>query len=89
MQQDAIERLNLHQLLLEPEILAAAEPDVNLAAPLVAMKGLIPARTRATARSTPVRCISSCCAGCATRPTPRATSFPTRSSPRSLHDFGR
>ena len=30
MQQDAIERLGLHQLLLEPEMLAAVEPDVHL-----------------------------------------------------------
>ena len=30
MQQDAIERLNLRQLLLEPELMAAIEPDVNM-----------------------------------------------------------
>lgn len=35
MQQDAMERLNLRQLLLEPEMLAVVEPSVDLAATLV------------------------------------------------------
>src|SRR5512144_1903441 len=30
MQQDALERLNLKQMLLEPELLQAVEPDVHL-----------------------------------------------------------
>jgi Mg-chelatase subunit ChlD len=50
MQQDAIERLNLRELLLEPELLAAVEPDVHLAAELVALNQAMPTQTRATAR---------------------------------------
>lgn len=50
MQQDALERLNLRQMLLEPEMLAAAEPDVHLVATLVSLKNVIPAKTRDTAR---------------------------------------
>jgi Mg-chelatase subunit ChlD len=37
-------------MLLEPEMLAAVEPDVHLAATLVSLKSVIPARTRETAR---------------------------------------
>jgi Mg-chelatase subunit ChlD len=50
MQQDAIERLGLHELLLEPELLDAVEPDVSLVSTLVALNRAIPARTRETAR---------------------------------------
>ncbi len=50
MQQDAMERLNLKQLLLEREMLEALQPDVHLVATLVALKSAIPARTRETAR---------------------------------------
>lgn len=50
MQQDALERLNLRQMLLEPELLAQVDPDVHLVASLVSLSGVIPARTRETAR---------------------------------------
>jgi Mg-chelatase subunit ChlD len=50
MQKDAIERLSLHQLLLEPELLEAVEPDVNLVGTLLALNRVIPAKTRETAR---------------------------------------
>ena len=50
MQQDALERLNLRQMLLEPEMLSAVEPDVHLVATLIALKNVIPSRTRDTAR---------------------------------------
>jgi hypothetical protein len=50
MQKDAIERIGLHQLLREPEFLAMVEPDVQLVATLVALKNVIPNKTRATAR---------------------------------------
>ncbi|MEO7718738.1 MAG: VWA domain-containing protein [Capsulimonas sp.] len=50
MQQDALERLNLKQMLLEPEMLAAVDPDVHLVATLIALKNVIPSRTRDTAR---------------------------------------
>jgi Mg-chelatase subunit ChlD len=51
MQQDAIERLDLHQLLLEPELLDAVEPDVHLVGTLLSLNRVIPARTRETARA--------------------------------------
>jgi hypothetical protein len=50
MQQDALERLGLTRLLLEPELLGAVEPDVHLVATLVSLSSVIPARTRETAR---------------------------------------
>jgi Mg-chelatase subunit ChlD len=50
MQKDALERLKLHQLLLEPELLEAVEPDVHLVANLIALRGVIPASTKETAR---------------------------------------
>src|SRR6266508_1797823 len=50
MQQDALERLNLRRMLLEPEMLAAVEPDVHLVADLLALGGVMPAKTKETAR---------------------------------------
>ncbi|HEY8373011.1 MAG TPA: VWA domain-containing protein [Pseudonocardiaceae bacterium] len=51
MQQDAVERLGLTKLLLEPELLSGVEPDVRLAATLVSLSRAIPERTRETARA--------------------------------------
>ena len=50
MQRDAMDRLNLRQLLTEPEMLEAIEPDVHFVADLLAMRGILPAKTRETAR---------------------------------------
>ena len=50
MQQDAIERLALKRLMLEPEVLESLAPDVNLVATLLSLKNLIPSKTKATAR---------------------------------------
>jgi hypothetical protein len=50
MQRDAIDRLNLRQLLLEPEMLRAVEPDLHLVTLLVELNKLLPDATRATAR---------------------------------------
>ncbi|MBL0870214.1 MAG: VWA domain-containing protein [Phycisphaerales bacterium] len=50
MQKDAIERLDLHSLLLEPEMLEAAEPDINLVTTLMSLSGVIPQKAKATAR---------------------------------------
>jgi len=50
MQQDALERLNLKRLLLEPELLQAVEPDVRLVTTLMSLSHVIPAKTRETAR---------------------------------------
>ena len=50
MQKDALERLGLQQMLLEPEMLREVEPDVHLVASLLSLNRVIPARTRETAR---------------------------------------
>jgi Mg-chelatase subunit ChlD len=50
MQQDALERLGLRRMLLEPELLAAVEPDVHLVGTLLSLGSVLPARTRETAR---------------------------------------
>ena len=50
MQQDALERLNLRQMLTEPELLSQVEPDVHLVATLISLSSVIPTRTRDTAR---------------------------------------
>jgi Mg-chelatase subunit ChlD len=50
MQHDALERLNLRRMLLEPELLSTVEPDLELASQLIALGGVTPAETRETAR---------------------------------------
>jgi Mg-chelatase subunit ChlD len=50
MQKDAIERLGMERLLLEPEMLSAVEPDLNLVTTLMALSGVIPQKAKATAR---------------------------------------
>lgn len=50
MQKDALDRLGLHQMLLEPESLRAVQPDVHLVATLMNLSRAIPAKTRDTAR---------------------------------------
>jgi len=51
MQRDAIERLDMTRLLMEPEMLESLHPDVHLVADLIALSGSIPAKTRDTARA--------------------------------------
>lgn len=50
MQKDALEQLGLKQMLLEPELLETVEADVHLAATLLTLNKVIPARTKETAR---------------------------------------
>ncbi|PZN92753.1 MAG: hypothetical protein DCF31_15055 [Alphaproteobacteria bacterium] len=50
IQKDAFERKGLRQMLLEPELLATLEADVNLVADLVSLRGVMPEKTRETAR---------------------------------------
>jgi Mg-chelatase subunit ChlD len=50
MQKDAMERLDLKRLLLEPEMLETVEPDVNLVGTLLSLNSVIPEKTKATAR---------------------------------------
>jgi Mg-chelatase subunit ChlD len=50
MQQDALQRLNLTQMLLEPEMLENVEADVHLVATLLSLSRVIPDKTKDTAR---------------------------------------
>ena len=50
LQRDAIDRLQLRQLLLEPEMLRAVEPDLHLVTLLIELNKLLPDATRSTAR---------------------------------------
>lgn len=50
IQKDAIERLGLAQLLLEPELLDAVEPDVHLVGTLLSLNQVMPEASRASAR---------------------------------------
>ncbi|MFC6885140.1 MULTISPECIES: VWA domain-containing protein [Actinomadura] len=51
MQKDAIERLDLTRLLLEPEMLDAVEPDVHLVGTLLSLNKVMPDRARESARA--------------------------------------
>lgn len=50
MQKDAMDRLNLHKMLLEKETLDFVVPDVHLISTLISLKNVIPQKTKATAR---------------------------------------
>ena len=50
MQQDALERLELTQMLLEPEMLETVDADVHLVATLLSLSKVIPEKTKDTAR---------------------------------------
>lgn len=50
MQKDAFDRLNLQSMLLQPEMLETAQPDVHLVSTLISLSGIIPAKTKETAR---------------------------------------
>ena len=50
LQQDAIERRGMKQLLFEPEILAKVEPSIDLASTVLALKNLVPEKAKAAAR---------------------------------------
>ncbi|MCO5990538.1 VWA domain-containing protein [Actinoallomurus spadix] len=51
MQRDAVERLDLTRLLLEPEMLDAVEPDVHLVGTLLSLNQVLPERARESARA--------------------------------------
>lgn len=50
MQQDALKKLRLQKLLADPEALAKIEPDLNLATKILALKKIMPEKTKETAR---------------------------------------
>jgi uncharacterized protein with von Willebrand factor type A (vWA) domain len=51
MQADAIERLNLARMLLEPEMLDAVEPDIHLVGTLLSLTRVMPERSKRAART--------------------------------------
>lgn len=50
LQKDALDRLDLKQMLFEPELLQTVEPNVHLVSQLLALKNILPAKTKDTAR---------------------------------------
>lgn len=51
MQSDAMDRLGLTELLLEPELMESVQPDISMVTTLVGLGRAIPERSRATARA--------------------------------------
>ncbi|MDA0566776.1 VWA domain-containing protein [Streptomonospora sp. S1-112] len=51
MQADAMDRLGLDRLLLEPEMMEAVEPDVHLVGTLLSLNQVMPEQARETART--------------------------------------
>jgi Mg-chelatase subunit ChlD len=51
MQKDAFERLDLEEMLLEPELLDSIEPDVHLVGTLLSLNKVMPTKTKETARA--------------------------------------
>ncbi len=50
MQKDALERLNLRQMLLQPELLESVEADIHLVSTIISLNQVIPEKTKETAR---------------------------------------
>ena len=50
LQKDAMEKLNLRELMLEPEMLSSLDPDVHLAADIIALGKVIPDKSKEIAR---------------------------------------
>jgi len=50
MQKDALERLNLREMLLQREMLESIEPDIHLVSTLISLNRIIPEKTKETAR---------------------------------------
>jgi Mg-chelatase subunit ChlD len=57
IQKDAFERLGLKQMLLQPEFLAALEADVHLVADVIALRSVMPEKTKDTARQVVARVV--------------------------------
>lgn len=51
IQKDAFERLDLKQMLVEPEFLQTVEADVNLVAALISLRNVMPSKTKDLARA--------------------------------------
>ncbi|MDB5353440.1 MAG: hypothetical protein JWN86_4687 [Planctomycetota bacterium] len=50
LQKDALERLDLRQMLKQPELLRAVQPDIHLVANLLSLRSALPPESRETAR---------------------------------------
>lgn len=50
LQKDALEKLELHEMLMEPELLATLERDIHLINTILSLKDVLPDRTIETAR---------------------------------------
>jgi hypothetical protein len=50
LQKDALEKLGLEEMLMEPELLETIEADVNLASTLISLNKVMPLKTRESAR---------------------------------------
>jgi len=50
MQKDALERLGMKRMLMEPELLESIEPDVDLVGTILSLKNVMPTKTKDTAR---------------------------------------
>lgn len=50
LQKDVLERLDLRQMLKQPELLRAVQPDVHLVANLLSLRSVLPSEARETAR---------------------------------------
>ncbi len=50
LQKDALDRLDLRQMLKQPELLRAVQPDVHLVANLLSLRSVLPSEARETAR---------------------------------------
>jgi hypothetical protein len=50
LQKDALERLDLRQMLRQPELLRAVQPDVHMVANLLSLRSVLPPEARETAR---------------------------------------
>jgi hypothetical protein len=92
MQRDAIDRLGLSALLLEPEMLEAVEADVHLVGTLLSLNKAMPETTKETARAVVLSTAAPASTGRATttstgtarsRPTSRTTCPSTGRSCRS------
>ena len=70
MQRDAIDRLGVRALLLEPELMESLEPDVHLVSTLISLGSAIPETSKATARRWSARWSTTSSGGSPTAPEP-------------------
>jgi len=67
VQRDAFKRLNIKQMLMEPEFLACVEQDVNLVADLIELKAVMPDKAKDMARQVIAKIVAELAAKLETR----------------------